>query len=440
MTGAPTDGPQGTSASTSASVQPAAAGVRARPLQGLRVLDFTSMIAGPYCTRSLADMGCDVIKIEAPEGDYIRQRAPLRDGHSAYFGHLNAGKRSVMLDLRKPQALDAVLKMVPRCDVVVENMRPGAMRRLGLGYDVLAALNPRLVYCSISGFGQTGPDAARPAYAPIVQAASGYEAAFASYQGGGTEGRPLNIATFVADILGGLFAQSAVLAALQQRHATGTGQYIDTSLFESMLQLMPYEVQEAQFPAAAPRPVYPPLRASDGYLMVSAISPRNFEALLDTIAIPAWRDDPVYCTEQARQTHWVQIMARVEAWTTQRSCDECLRILGDAGVPITRYQTVREAINTPQLEFRQALSVVRDAAGAYRVPKLPFQMSAADIQVGHEVPALGQHTREVLVALAGLDAAALHAVGCHEGTEGHGPQDLVAPHLEPLLMNLDPHA
>lgn len=375
---------------------------RLRPLSGLRVLDFTSMIAGPLCTRFMADLGCDVIKIESAEGDYIRMREPMRLGHSAYFGHLNAGKRSMVLDLRQPDARRAVLQMVQHCDVIVENMRPGAMGRLGLDQASVSALNSRLVYCSISGFGQRGPDSNRPAYAPIVQAASGYESAAASYQGR-VEGKPLNVANFVADILGGLFGLSGILAALQHRNVTGLGQHVDTSLFESMLHLMPFEVQEAQFPVDKPRPVYPPMRARDGYLMIAAISPRNIEALLDTIGIEGWREHALFRSEKSRQDNWDEVMRRVETWTMQRSCDECINVLGDAGVPITRYQTVRDAIYSPQAVFRHAMQSVHDIAGTYLVPNLPFKLSGADVSAGSAVPALGEHTLQVLSELTELD-------------------------------------
>lgn len=374
------------------------------PLDGIRVLDFTTMIAGPYCTRFLADMGADVIKIESGEGDYIRQREPLRNGHSAYFGHLNAGKRSVCMDLKDPVAVQRIKELLTTCDVLVENFRPGAMQRLGLDYDTLKALNPRLVYCSISGFGQTGPDAQRPAYAQIVQAASGYELAFASYQGEEhAQQRPPNSAIFTADVLGALFAHSGILAALNQRHATGIGQQVDATLFESMLLLMPYEVQEAQFPALKRRPVYPPLKAQDGYLMVSAVSPRNFEALLDAIDISAWRDDPMFATDRGRQANWSKVMARIESWTAARTVEECLRVIGGAGVPIAPYRTVREAIAQPQLAHRESLATVRDGAGEYRVPNLPFKFSAGRIEARAHVPALGEHTQEVLNEIARIE-------------------------------------
>lgn len=378
------------------------------PLSGIRVLDFTIMMAGPYATRYLADMGADVIKIEAPEGDYIRQREPLRDGCSAYFGHLNAGKRSVCLDLKDPASVAAVKKMVENADVVVENFRPGAMARLGLGYDALSAINPRLVYCSVSGFGQTGPDAERPAYAQIVMAASGYEVAFAGYQDHGD--RPANTAIFIADVLGALFAYSGILAALNHRHATGRGQHVDTTLMESMLSLMPYEVQEAQFPALKRRPVYPPFKTTDGYLMIAAVNPRNFESLLDAIGVPGWRDDPTMATDRGRQQNWSAVMARVEAWTSQRTRAECERVIGGAGVPVTAYQSVREAMAGEQLKHRGTLVPVRDAAGEYRVPNLPFRLSDATVEVGGHVPALGEHSEQVLAELAGLSGDALKAV------------------------------
>jgi crotonobetainyl-CoA:carnitine CoA-transferase CaiB-like acyl-CoA transferase len=386
--------------------EPTAAG----PLAGIRVLDFTSMMAGPYATRYLADLGAEVIKIEAPEGDYIRQREPMRDGCSAYFGHLNAGKRSVCLDLKDAASVAAVKAMVPKADVVVENFRPGAMARLGLDHAALAAINPRLVYCSISGFGQTGPDAARPAYAQIVQAASGYELAFAAYQDGPGGQRPANTAIFIADVLGALYACNGVLAALQQRHASGRGQHVDATLIEGMLNLMPYEVQEAQFPAKKRRPVYPPFKAADGWLMIAAVSPRNFEALLDAIAVLGWRDDPIFATDRGRQQHWDAVMARVEAWTSQRTRAECERVIGGAGVPITAYRTVREALAGEQLRHRGSLATISDGAGDYRVPNLPFSLSAGRVAVGAHVPALGEHSEAVLRDLAGLSGAALQAV------------------------------
>jgi CoA:oxalate CoA-transferase len=394
-----------------------ATNIRAKsdPLNGVRVLDFSLLMAGPYCTRFLADLGAEVIKVEGPEGDYIRQREPKRDGQSAYFGHLNAGKKSVCLDLKDAATLAAVKKLAAVSDVLVENFRPGVMQRLGLGYEDLRQLNPRLIYCSISGFGQTGPNSQRAAFAQIVQAASGYESVTAGYQttedGQDEHGRrPANIGIFTADVLGALFAYSAILAALNQRHATGIGQHIDATLMESMLLLMPYEVQEAQFPAAQRRPVYSPLKALDGYVMLAAVTARNFESLLDVIGIPGWRDDPTLATDKGRQQNWTALMARVEAWTRTRTCAECERVIGEAGVPITRYRTVREALGDAQLAHRGSLATIKDPAGTYLVPNLPYKLSGGRVQVREHVPALGEHTQEVLSGIAGLDGMALRDV------------------------------
>ena len=184
----------------------------ARPFAGLRVLDFTTTIAGPHCTRLLADMGAEVIKIESLEGDMMRSRPPLRNGASTYFGQLNAGKKSVVLDLKSRAAIDAIHALLADTDILVENFRPGVMQRLGLGYPALATAYPRLIYCAISGYGQTGPSSQLPAYAPVVHAASGFDLAHLGYQEGRT--RPDYCGLFIADVAVGTYAFGAIGAAL----------------------------------------------------------------------------------------------------------------------------------------------------------------------------------------------------------------------------------
>jgi CoA:oxalate CoA-transferase len=181
------------------------------PLDGIRVLDFTNMLSGPYCTRLLADMGAEVIKVEPREGDHNRNRRPVRDGHSSFFGHLNCGKKSVLLNLKSEAGRKAAIGLAKAVDVVVENWRPGVAERLGVGYEALRKLNPGLVYCSISGFGQNGPMAQRPAYAPVVHAASGFDLAQVEYQGGN---KPANTATFIGDVFGGMSAYAGIQTAL----------------------------------------------------------------------------------------------------------------------------------------------------------------------------------------------------------------------------------
>src|SRR5580704_9107174 len=237
-------------------------------LERVRVLDFTTTIAGPHCTRLLADLGAEVIKIEAPEGDMMRTRPPLRNGASTSFGQLNAGKKSVALDLKSPDAVEAVRRLVASADVVVENFRPGVMRRFGLDYEALKPIKPDLIYCAISGYGQTGPSAALPAYAPVIHAASGYDLAHMAYQGQAR--RPDYCGIYIADVLTGTYAFGAILAALHQRQATGEGQMIDVSMLESMLTLTLSELQNSQFNVPPPsRPIFGPIATKDGYVNLS---------------------------------------------------------------------------------------------------------------------------------------------------------------------------
>jgi formyl-CoA transferase len=181
-----------------------------RPLDGLRILDFSTTIAGPHCSRLLADMGAEVVKVESTEGDLMRSRPVQRDGFSTMFGQLNAGKKSIVLDLKKPEAVAAIKKLAATVDILVENYRPGVMKRLGLDYAELSKVNPRLIYCAISGYGQTGPGAGRPAYAPVIHASTGYDMAHLFYQQG--RQRPDNCGIFVADYASGAYAMGAILA------------------------------------------------------------------------------------------------------------------------------------------------------------------------------------------------------------------------------------
>src|SRR5947207_6587833 len=252
------------------------------PLDGVRVVDFTTTIAGPHCTRLLADLGAEVIKLEAPEGgDMMRSRPPLRNGASTSFGQLNTGKKSVILDLKRPEAKEIVQRLVATTDVVVENFRPGVMQRFGLDYPTLKAVKPDLVYCAISGYGQTGPSAELPAYAPVIHAASGYDLAHLAYQGG--DRRPDYCGIYIADVVTGTYAFGAIMTALYQRRETGAGQLIDVSMLESMLSLTLSEMQLAQFPGSyiQGRPIFAPIATKDGWISWSVASDRTFQNLAD---------------------------------------------------------------------------------------------------------------------------------------------------------------
>lgn len=332
--------------------------VMAGALDGVRVLDFTSVMAGPFATRMLADLGAEVIKVESLEGDQVRARPPKRDGHSAYFGNLNAGKQSIACNLKSPEIIDLIKQLVATCDVLVENFRPGVMARFGLDFAALAAINSRLIYCSISGYGQTGPKALFPAYAPVIHAASGFDMVNLRYQDGAD--RPATSGIFIADVLGGTHAFGAIQAALYQRERTGQGQHIDLSMLEAMVGMLVFETQEAQFPGDARRPLYTPLKTNDGFIMVAPTSPRNFEQLSDAVGHPEWRDDPRFLTNADRNANWATLLALTEEWTLERSAADAEAILSRHGVPCARYREIGELLDDPQLAARGAFAQVHD--------------------------------------------------------------------------------
>ena len=359
--------------------------------RGLRVLDFSTTIAGPYCTRMLADMGAEVIKIEPAEGETMRSRPPVRNGSSTVFGQLNAGKRSLVLDLKSPKAIEVIRKLVATADILVENFRPGVMRRLKLDYASLREINPKLIYCSISGYGQTGPSSELAAYAPVIHAASGYEMAHLAYQPG--RSRPDYCGIYHADVFSGTHAFGAVSAALYQRSSTGQGQHIDVSMLESMLGLTLSEVQWSQFEVPAPsRPMFGPVETSDGYVMIAIASEKTFQGLVTAAGHPHWITDPRFAKYGDRRTNWSALMDGIEAWSRTLSTEQCLTALSKNGVPSSAYRTVAEALADPQITHRGALAEVEDDGGTFKIMNLPFRMSGTSVSAGRRAATLGEHT------------------------------------------------
>ena len=367
-------------------------------LDRLRVIDFTTTIAGPHCTRLLADLGAEVIKIEAPEGDMMRTRPPLRSGASTSFGQLNAGKKSVALDLKSPPAVAVVQRLVATADVVVENFRPGVMRRFGLNYEALKPIRPELVYCAISGYGQTGPSAELPAYAPVIHAASGYDLAHMAYQG--ETRRPDYCGIYIADVLTGTYAFGAIMTALYQRQATGEGQMIDVSMLESMLSLTLSEIQAAQFAVAPPgRPVFGPVATRDGHINLSIASERTFQNLAAASGHPHWLTDPRFAEYANRRANWGELIDELERWSKELSTAEVQAVFDRHGVPSSPYRTVREAMADPQIAHRRSFAEVRDTGGTFLALNPPFHMSGATAAARPFVAALGEHTEELLVEI-----------------------------------------
>jgi CoA:oxalate CoA-transferase len=370
------------------------------PLDGMRVLDFTTTIAGPYCTRLMADLGAEVIKIETADGDMMRTRPPLRDGASTSYGQLNAGKLSIVLDLKRPEAQEVVRRLLPICDFLVENFRPGVMKRFGLDYGSVASRHQQLIYCSISGYGQTGPSSGLAAYAPAIHAASGFDMAHMAYQPG--RDRPDNCGIYIADIVSGTYAFGASMAALAQRHLTGLGQHIDVSMLETMLSLMTSEVQNAQFPVVPPgRPMFGPVRTKDGFIMPAVASEKTFQGICQAAGHPEWILDPRFALYPDRRSHWGAFVDLLETWSTTLSTAACQAAFDAEGVPSSPYRTVKEVLDDPQLAHREALAEVQDKGGSFKVLNPPFRLSAAQVRVPPFAASLGEQTREIL-ELAGF--------------------------------------
>ena len=388
-----------------------------RPLQDIRVLDFTTTIAGPHCTRLMADLGATVIKIEAAEGDLLRSRPPLRNGASTTYGQLNAGKQSIVLDLKRPEAREIVMRLLATTDILVENFRPGVMKRFGLDFLALKDRHPTLIYCAISGFGQTGPSAGLAAYAPAVHASSGFDMAHLSYQQG--RERPDNCGVYVADYFTGTYAFGAAMTALAHRHVTGRGQMIDVTMLETMLSTLGPEVQTAQFDVEPPgRPMFGPVRTSNGYIMPAIASERSFQGLCKAAGREDWLTDPRFAAYGNRRRNWGLLIDELEVWSSTLTTADCQAAFDREGVPNSPYRTVREVMHDPQLAHRGALATVNDAGGSFQVLNPPFRFSESTVGVGPYAAGLGENTRAVLDA-AGYTEAEIGALAASGAiTEG----------------------
>lgn len=375
------------------------------PLDGLRVIDLTRVLAGPYCAMLLGDMGADVIKIEEPtEGDEARTWAPFVGPWSAYFLGVNRSKRSLGLDLKTPAGADTLRELLRDADVFLENFRPGSLEKLGFGYDTVHALNPRLVYTSITGYGRTGPRRHLAGYDPIVQAESGFMDIT-----GSADGPPTRTGIAMTDYLAGLYAFSGVLLALRDRERTGLGQQVDIALFDSVFSTlsMPIGILQAghrqptrmgnAHSAIAP---YETLRASDGMVMVAAPNSRLWKQLCTAIGATPLISDPRFAGNTDRVKNRPELRRELEAVLAQFTVDEVVAKLEQVSVPAGRVRTVAQAIEDPQIEPRQMLLSFDDPELAgFRVVGNPIKLSANPANPSRRPPKLGEHTAEILEEL-----------------------------------------
>jgi crotonobetainyl-CoA:carnitine CoA-transferase CaiB-like acyl-CoA transferase len=373
-------------------------------MHGLTVIDFTTIVAGPWATRLMADCGAQVIKIEtAGEGDLMRFVPPIVEGASRVFAQFNRGKKSVVLDLKAQEDLEIVRRLIDQADVVVENFRPGVMARLGLGYEAVSARNPRLVYGSISGFGQDGPLAEAAAYAPVVHAMSGFDHAMTAARlgpGADVAAAPAPAGVMIADVVAAAYAFGAVQTALLRRERFGEGAYVDISLIESMMSLVAIQYQEAQADPPLRSTVFRPKRAQDGYVTVPLVTPRNYQALFALIGRPEGVDDRTMATPGGLASRAAEIDAHLAAWCAIRTTADCVRILNAAGIACGPHLSPAEALAHPHMAARGAFGDLEDAAGRFSVLNPPFRFSDTPRGESGRVARLGEHTAEVLAGLA----------------------------------------
>lgn len=369
-----------------------------RPLDGVRVLDFTRVLAGPYCTALLADLGADVLKVEPPQGDDYRQIGPFRaDGSSAIFAAVNRGKRSIVLDLATSEHREVALALAATADVVVENFRPGVAAKLGIGAEALRAANPRLIYASISGFGQDGPNAQRPAYDIVVQAMSGIMATT-----GDPDGPPTLLGEAVGDVVAGLFGSWSILAALYERERTGLGRQLDIAMLDAMMALQSLNVARYLALGHAPRrvgnrhPISAPFgafAARDGQFVLAVLNPRLFRSLAGVVGRPDLVDDPRFATDALRFEHEAALRAAIEVWSGARTAAEAVAALMAAGVPAAEVQDTAAALASARSVLQ---AIDQPGLGRVMAPEQPVRFVGAPRGGAGPAPSLGQHTREAL--------------------------------------------
>jgi crotonobetainyl-CoA:carnitine CoA-transferase CaiB-like acyl-CoA transferase len=396
-------------------------------LPGLRVLDMTLFLSGPYATQVLGDLGAEVLKIEPPTGDNTRVLPPNFIGEdSAYYLSCNRNKRSIALDYRKPEGVKLLEELAAVSDVFIENLKPGAMARSGITYERLKTINPRLIYCSISGFGQDGPYASRPAYDMVIQAMSGGMSLT-----GERNGKPVRAGIPLADISGGMYAVVGILAALLRREQTGQGEYLDISMLDCQVAMLSYQaayyLASGKVPGTQGRehesiPSYRAFTAKDGLeVVVTANTDRMWQSLCDAIGRLDLRDDPELQGRKSRYQHRQRIWSALESAFATRNADEWVDVLVAHDVPVSVVNTLDRVMSDPQVRHRGMVLGLDSPTGEHlEVAGNPIKVGSRAVEKHSYPPALGEGTREVLQAVLGksdADVDALLAAGVVRGLQ-----------------------
>jgi formyl-CoA transferase len=387
-------------------------------LDGLRVLDVTQVMAGPFCTMLLADLGADVIKIEPPAGDSTRTMPGAVGTDSPSFNAVNRGKRSVVLNLKTPEGREALKRLARTADILVENYRPGVLAALGLDYESLNAVNPRLIYASISGYGQTGPDRRKGGFDLVAQGISGIMSIT-----GEAGGPPVKAGVPLTDLGAGLFALIGILAALDHRHRAGAGQYIDTSLVDAGVALSVWEATEYFAGLGVPQPKgsahrmfapYQAIRCADGYITLGTANDRLFRRFCDLLEHPEWATDPQFADNETRLENQAELAAQIEAVTSQQPRAHWIALFEANEIPCGPINNYEQVFADPHIVARDmAVDVEHPTLGRMKSLGSAIKMSGTPTNPRRRAPLLGEHTEAVLMeyGFSADEIASLRAAG-----------------------------
>ena len=375
----------------------------AGPLDGIKVLDLTRVLAGPYATMILSDLGADVTKIEQPEtGDESRNFGPFKNGFSLYFMSVNRGKRSVTLNLKTERGKNIFKRLVKQNDIIVENFRPGTMKKLGLDYDTLSVENSKLIYASCSGFGQTGPYAEKGAYDMIIQGMGGIISIT-----GEPDGSPVRVGTSISDITAALFTTIGILSALHHRNTTGKGQYVDVAMLDSLVAVLENAIVRYSATGDNPQPLgsrhpaitpFEAFKSIDGYIIIAIGNDVLWSKFCEYVDRKDLIADPRFCTNNKRTEYHDELHPILSDILSQRTTDAWIEALEKIGVPCGPINTIDKVVNHPQVQAREMITkVVHQLTGTADVLGVPIKLSDTPGNVDGPAPCLGEHTDEVLI-------------------------------------------
>ena len=376
-------------------------------LSDIKVLDLTRVLAGPYATMLLADLGAEIIKIEQPEkGDDSRAFGPYKNGESAYFMSINRNKESITLNLKAPEGKEILKELVKQVDILVENFRPGTMEKLGLGYDVLKEINPRLIYASSTGYGQTGPYSQRPAYDAVVQAMGGILSIT-----GQPDGVPTRVGTSIGDITAGLFCAAGILAALHERERSGVGQMVDVAMLDCQVAILENAISRFEFTGEIPHPIgnrhpsivpFEPFDTLTTPIMLAAGNDRLWVTLCGLMELDL-ADDPRFKTNPLRNENYTALRPILAERFMTKTAEEWQQMFDDAGIPCGPINTVDKVVTNEQVVAREMiLEVEHPTAGATRIPGIPIKLSRTPGEIRLPAPVLGAETEKILTRCLNL--------------------------------------